>query len=97
LVFNYDKESLGSQACLVRNSRLETRYYVRLEGYSFFLLDNEKNILATLLLDLEDGQKTLFKMSNEGIDILKVVAEDLKIDYEQVSGNWSIELDKEQL
>jgi hypothetical protein len=54
-VLNYDKDNLGSQACLVRNSRLESRYYVRLEGYSLILLDNERNILASLLLDLEDG------------------------------------------
>lgn len=55
LVLNYDKDNLGSQACLVRNSRLESRYYVRLEGYSLILLDNDRNILASLLLDLEDG------------------------------------------
>jgi hypothetical protein len=36
-------------------------------------------------------------MSHGGIDILKAVTELLKIDYDQVSDKWSIELDKEQL
>lgn len=82
LVFNYDKEFLGSQACLIQNSRLETRYYVRMEGYSLMLLDDQRNILASLLLDLADGQKTFFKMTLQRIDFLKAVADKIDVSYE---------------
>jgi len=47
---------------------------MRMEGFTLLLLDGEWNNLASIVVDLSESQKTLFKMSLKHLDILKAVA-----------------------